>query len=141
MAGWPIPSDGSRTTAAPSVSRKRRRPSTSAGSWLFDFFKFVRIARPKDKFGIAAAYAHVSPRVRALNQDYRDASGPAWPVRRFEALLTSVYQYEVRPGWTLQPNLQYIWHPGGGAASPASPFAGKRLKDAAVLGLRTVLKF
>jgi hypothetical protein len=37
-------------------------------------------------------------------------------------------------------NLQYIWHPGGGAASPA-PFAGKRLKDAAVLGLRSVLKF
>lgn len=97
--------------------------------------------RPKDKFGIAAAYAHVSPRVRALDQDYRDASSPAWPVRRFEALLTSVYQYEVRPGWTLQPNLQYIWHPGAGAASPSGPFAGKPLRDTTVLGLRTVLKF
>ena len=97
--------------------------------------------RPKDKFGFAAAYAHVSPRVRALDGDYQQVLGPAWPVRRFEALLTGVYQYEVRAGWTLQPNLQYIWHPGGGASSPTGPFAGKPLKDATVLGLRTVLKF
>ena len=97
--------------------------------------------RPKDKFGFAAAYAHVSPRVRALDGDYQQILGPAWPVRRFEALLTGVYQYEVRAGWTLQPNLQYIWHPGGGASSPTGPFAGKPLKDATVLGLRTVLKF
>lgn len=97
--------------------------------------------RPKDKFGVAAAYAHVSPRVRALDGDYQLLLGPAWPVRRFEALLTSVYQYEVRPGWTLQPNLQYIWYPGGGATNPAGLFSGKVLKDAAVLGLRTVVKF
>jgi porin len=97
--------------------------------------------RPKDKFGLAAAYAHVSPRVRALDGDYQQVLGPAWPVRHFEALLTGVYQYEVRAGWTLQPNLQYIWHPGGGASSPTGPFAGKPLKDATVLGLRTVLKF
>ena len=97
--------------------------------------------RPKDKFGFAAAYAHVSPRVQALDGDYQQVLGPAWPVRRFEALLTGVYQYEVRAGWTLQPNLQYIWHPGGGASSPTGPFAGKPLKDATVLGLRTVLKF
>ena len=97
--------------------------------------------RPKDKFGFAAAYAHVSPRVRALDGDYQQILGPAWPVRRFEALLTGVYQYEVRAGWTLQPNLQYIWHPGGGASSPTGPFAGKPLKDATVLGLRTVVKF
>jgi porin len=97
--------------------------------------------RPKDKFGLAAAYAHVSPRVRALDGDYQQINGPAWPARRFEALLTSVYQYEVRPGWTLQPNLQFIWHPGGGASNPAGPFPGKALKDATVLGLRTVLKF
>ena len=98
-------------------------------------------SRAKDKFGVAAAYAHISPRVRALDSDYRIANGAAWPVRRFEALLTSVYQYEVRPGWSLQPNIQYIWHPGGGATTPTGPFAGKNLKDATVLGLRTVVKF
>ena len=97
--------------------------------------------RPKDKFGIAAAYAHVSPRVQALDGDYQQTFGPAWPERRFEAVLTGIYQYEIRAGWTLQPNLQYIFRPGGGAASPTGPFAGRPLKDAIVLGLRTVVKF
>jgi porin len=97
--------------------------------------------RPKDKFGIAAGYAHVSSRAHALDVDFQQIMGPDWPLRRFEALATAVYQYEVRPGWTLQPNFQYIVHPGGGATNPLGGNPGKLLKDAAVLGLRTVLKF
>jgi porin len=98
-------------------------------------------ARPKDKFGIAAGYAHVSSRARALDMDFQQLMGPNWPLRRSETLVTAVYQYEVRAGWTLQPNFQYFVHPGGGATSPTGPQPGKVLKDAAVLGLRTVLKF
>jgi porin len=97
--------------------------------------------RPKDKFGIAVAYAHVSPRARALDGDFQTVCGPAWPARSFEALLTAVYQYEVRAGWTLQPNFQYIMHPGGGATNPLGSNPGKVLKNAEVFGLRTVLKF
>jgi porin len=52
-----------------------------------------------------------------------------------------VYQYEVRGGWTLQPNFQYIVHPGGGATNPLQPGAGRVLANAAVFGLRTVVKF
>jgi porin len=97
--------------------------------------------RPKDKFGIAAGYAHVSNRARALDVDFLKLTGPNWPLRSPESLLTTVYQYEVRPGWTLQPNFQYFVRPGGGATSPTGPNPGKLLKDAAVFGLRTVLKF
>jgi porin len=50
-------------------------------------------------------------------------------------------QYQIRDGWTAQPNFQYIIHPGGGATLSLSPQAGKHLKNAAVLGLRTTLKF
>ncbi len=98
-------------------------------------------ARPHDKFGIAAAYVHVSPRAQALDRDFQSLYGRGWPVRTSEELVTAVYQYEVQAGLTLQPNVQYIHHPGGGAADPLGPFAGKRLKDAAVLGLRSVVKF
>jgi porin len=97
--------------------------------------------RPKDKFGIAAGYAHVSPRARALDIDFQRTFGPAWPARSFEAMLTAVYQNEVRAGWTLQPNFQYIVHPGGGATNPLGNNPGKVLKNAEVFGLRTVLKF
>jgi porin len=97
--------------------------------------------RPKDKFGVAAGYARVSPRALALDGDFQQMLGPAWPVRSFESVVTAVYQYEVRAGWTLQPNVQYITHPGGGATNPLGTPAGKVLKDAAVFGLRTVVKF
>ena len=96
---------------------------------------------PKDKFGIAVAYARVSSFARALDMDFQQLNGPSWPTRSFEALVTAVYQYEVKPGWTMQPNFQYIIHPGGGATDPLGPMPGKVLKDAAVLGLRTVVKF
>jgi porin len=115
---------------------------------LIDYYadtglEFVGLAegRPKDKFGIAAAYAHVSPRARALDLDFQRVVTLVWPARSFEGLVTAVYQYELRAGWTLQPNFQFIVRPGGGAASPFSAFAGKALKNAEVFGLRSVLKF
>jgi porin len=97
--------------------------------------------RPRDKFGVAFAYAHVSPNARALDGDYRAVYGPAWPIRSSESLITAVYQYEVLDGLTLQPNLQFIHHPGGGGTNPLQSLAGKPLRDAAVFGLRTVAKF
>jgi porin len=98
--------------------------------------------RTKDKFGIAGAYARVSPWAQALDFDFQQLNGTAWPARSYEGLVTAVYQYEVRAGWTLQPNFQYITHPGGGATNPLGVNQpGKILKDAAVFGLRTVLKF
>jgi len=53
--------------------------------------------------------------------------------------LTAVYQYEVRDG--LQPNFQFIHHPGGGSTNPLQTPAGRPLPDATILGLRTVAKF
>jgi porin len=97
--------------------------------------------RPDDKLGIAAGYAHISKRAQQLDGDYRTFVTPTWPQRSFEGLVTAVYQYQVRDGWTVQPNFQYIIHPGGGATLPSGPFPGRSLKNATVLGLRTTLKF
>ena len=84
--------------------------------------------RPKDKFGVAAGYARVSPWARALDVDFQRSNGPSWPTRSFESLVTVVYQYEVRAGWTLQPNFQYITHPGGGATDPLGTKSGQSLE-------------
>ena len=97
--------------------------------------------RPHDKFGVALAYAHLSPRAQALDRDFQSIYGPAWPLRSSETVVTAVYQYEVQAGLTLQPNVQYIRHPGGGATDPLTPGRGRHLGDATVLGLRTVVKF
>ena len=87
------------------------------------------------------AYAHVSPWAQALDRDFQSLYGPTWPVRTSESLLTAVYQYEVRAGLTLQPNFQYIHRPGGGATNPTATMRGVSLKNAVVLGMRTVVKF
>ncbi|EJN12395.1 carbohydrate-selective porin [Bradyrhizobium sp. YR681] len=106
-------------------------------------FEFIGLneTHPHDKFGISIAYAHVSPTVQALDRDFQMTLGSNWPVRSSEALFTTVYQYEVRSGLTVQPNFQFVRHPGGGATDPISGARGVRLKDASVFGLRTVVKF
>jgi porin len=52
-----------------------------------------------------------------------------------------VYQYQIRDGWTVQPNFQYIIRPGGGATDPLGSNPGCNLRNASVFGLRTTLKF
>jgi porin len=98
-------------------------------------------SRPNDKFGIAVGYAHVSQRAQQLDSDFQLVNGPGWPVRTSEGLVTAAYQYEVRSGWNLIPNLQYIFRPGGGATDPFGTTPGIKLHDAAVLGVRSVAKF
>src|SRR4051794_29723330 len=124
-----------------------RVSSSPTDSSLIDLYadagiEFIGLteARPNDKFGIAAGYAHVSRRAQALDTDFRALMGPSWPQRSFEGLFTTVYQYEIREGWTLQPNFQYILHPGGGATDPLGANPGRLLRNAVVLGLRTTLK-
>jgi hypothetical protein len=79
---------------------------------------------------------------QALDADFQRLNGVARPARSYEGLVTAVYQYHVRGGWTLQPNFRFITHPGGGATNPLGVNQpGKILKDAAVFALRTVLKF
>jgi porin len=116
---------------------------------LIDFYTdagidFIGLSdrRQNDKFGVAVGYAHVSKRAQALDRDYAFfADLPDWPIRSSEALFTASYLYEIKAGWNLLPNYQYIFRPGGGATDPAGPNPGIRLKDASVFGVRSVMKF
>lgn len=125
-----------------------RASSSPSDRNLIDFYtdagiEFVGLSdeRSNDKFGIAIGYAHVSKQARALDFDYRRFINPASSIRSAETLFTVAYQYELQSGWSVQPNVQYIVHPGGGASNPLGPNPGLTLKNAAVVGLRTVVKF
>jgi len=90
--------------------------------------------RPGDVFGVAFAYAGVSEEASAFD---RDTGAPV--VREHESVLEVSYTAEVLPGWSLQPDFQYFWNPGGNAADPDDPT--KAVKDAAVLGVRSTINY
>ncbi len=64
--------------------------------------------RPNDVFGIGVAYTGISDDVSAFDRDLGLSV-----IRNHETLLEISYTAEIVPGWTLQPDFQYIWNPGG----------------------------
>jgi porin len=96
--------------------------------------------RPDDTFGLAVAYSPISPSLRALDADASFFTNTALPIRDYEMALELTYQVALVPGWNLQPDFQYIFHPNYGAIDPTNPAVG-RIRDAAVFGLRTAVKF
>jgi porin len=90
--------------------------------------------RAKDSFGVAFGYGEVSDQARAFD------TGRALPViRDYEAVLEINYQAEIMPGWTLSPDFQYVWHPGGHIENPLLP--GTAIGDAAVFGVRSKISY
>lgn len=102
-------------------------------------YKGVIPDRPHDMLGIGFAYAKISKRARALDRDAR-AFGMSLPARSSEALLEITYQLQIVRGWTLQPDFQYVWRPGGKVADPGSP-GGRAIRNAAMVGLRMTMQY
>lgn len=98
-------------------------------------------ALPNDKFGLAATYARISSGARALDRDMQIFTGTPYPIRDYEAVFEMTYAHEVRPGFVLQPVLEYIAHPGGGAVDPYDPTQTHRIKDAVMVGVRTTITY
>jgi porin len=88
--------------------------------------------RANDKLGIGLAYTGISSTAHALDVE----SGQPTALT-FETIFEISYTAQLNPGWTLQPDFQYIWQPGGigGHASQGSS------TNVTVWGLRTTLSF
>ena len=83
--------------------------------------------RADDAFAVGFAYTNISNRVSASDVDFGE------PVaRNYEALIEVCYTYQINPGWSVQPNFQYIFQPGGNVAG---------VEDATVVGARTSISF
>jgi porin len=85
--------------------------------------------RKNDRIGAGFIYSRFSDRVRAFDQD-QVLFGTPVPIQDYEANLELTYQAEIVPGWWVQPNFQYVWHPNGDAT-----------KNATVVGIRTLVRY
>jgi porin len=85
--------------------------------------------RPNDKFGASVIYSRFSDSIRAYDRDLA-AFGVSGPIRDYETNLELTYVAQIVPGWTVQPDLQFIWHPSGDAS-----------KNAVVVGVRSLWRY
>jgi porin len=89
--------------------------------------------RSEDSLAVGFAVAGISDQVHGFDVD----SG--LPVaRNYEALFEICYTAQIRTGWSLQPDFQYIVHPGGNVPNASGTGA---VRNASVLGVRNTLSF
>lgn len=117
-------------------------------------YKGLIPGRKDDTFGVSFGYAQISESVRGFDRDARTFgflsgldpdtglyAGSRLPaVRSSEALIEVTYQAQIIPGWTVQPDFQYVIRPGGNVPNPRDPDEGS-IKNAAIFGLRTTLRY
>ncbi|HEY1507033.1 MAG TPA: carbohydrate porin [Stellaceae bacterium] len=102
-------------------------------------FKGLIASRSDDVFGVAMAVAQVGRAARSLDRDQRQFSGVASPIRDNESMIEVMYRVQATPWWTLQPDLQFIRHPGADVPLSAQPT--KPVPSALVFGLRSAVLF
>ncbi|HVY13773.1 MAG TPA: carbohydrate porin [Rhodopila sp.] len=95
--------------------------------------------RDNDVVGLAVAWANVSHSLRSLDLDANFDSGVDSPIQSSEVVLELTYQAPITPWLTLQPDFQYVFHPGGGLPQANDPT--QALNDAAIFGLRGTITF
>jgi len=83
-------------------------------------FQGMVAGRPDDQFAFLGMFSRVSGATRA-----------------FEAIAEATYSYKVASGVLVQPSVQYVIHPGGGASNASN----QPIPDALVLGVRTTIQY
>ncbi|TXM87981.1 carbohydrate porin [Methylobacterium sp. WL116] len=100
-------------------------------------YKGLIPGRDDDTIGAGIGYARYADDARRADTDTILFTGTAIPRRRAETALEATYQALVVPGFTVQPDVQYIIRPSGGVADAD----GRRLKNATVLGVRATVQY
>ncbi len=138
---WVDPNEADRTfnlffraMGTPQVNRNLVDFSLNAGFTFHEPF----LHRDDDSFGIAMGFAKVSPRAAGLDADTQLYSGSYTPRQTSETFVEMTYQYAVTPWLQVQPDIQYVFNPGGGIANNG---ATTKVADELVIGLRTNILF
>jgi porin len=105
-------------------------------------YKGLLADRPDDTVGLAVAYAAISSSLQSLDRDTQAFNNQgSRPVRNAETAIELSYQAAVTPWMTIQPDVQYIVHPGGNVPNPQAGSNLNAVGDALVIGARTAIKF
>jgi porin len=93
--------------------------------------------RDSDVIGLGGSYEGVSEADSQVSKAYGARNGLAVVTPDYESVIELSYQAQLAPWWILQPDAQWVIHPGGKLLNTTAPLA--RSPDALVLGLRTAI--
>jgi porin len=133
-----------RVMGTPDPDRNLIAFSANAGIILHEPFRY----RPDDTLGFGMGTVRVSHQVAAFERDLNyygalatgtvGANFAPGPIQGSETYLEATYQRQIRPWWQIQPDIQYVFNPGGGTADPNT---GRPVRNEFVIGLRTNILF
>lgn len=124
-----------RAVGAPQGDRNLVTFSLNAGLTFHEPF----LHRDDDTFAVGMGYAKVSATQAEYDRQLALYTGTPVPVQGGETFLEVTYQYQATPWWQLQPDIQYVFNPGGGVLNQNGN--GQRVRNELVLGLRTNILF
>jgi porin len=96
--------------------------------------------RPDDHLGLALAWSRIGSAAREADAA-AIAVGALAVARDHEGVVEATYQAQLTPHWQLQPDLQWVVHPGGHVPLPPPGRAARPIPDAVVVGLRNLVRF
>jgi porin len=98
------------------------------------------VGRKADTAGVSVDLARVSNSATGFSLDTAFYNpGVFSPPRRNETVVEATYQYQLTPWWQIQPDIQYVFNPGGGIVNPDNPV--RKIKNETVLGVHTSITF
>jgi porin len=110
--------------------------SLNAGLTMHEPF----IGRDDDTAGLGMGYTHVSASASAYDKSFAIYNpGQFWPTRSGETFVEATYQYAATAWLQVQPDVQFVFNPGGGLVNPNDPT--KKIGDELVLGVRANAQF
>ena len=136
------PPGGNPNSGVTAFSRISASPSdrNPVGFYLDGGLLFTGLlpGRPADQVGATFLWSEISSDARSFDRRRAALAGRNLPVRDREIAFELSYVAQVRPGWTVQPDFQYIFQPGGHVSrSDSDPTVA--IRDAVVVGLRTTI--
>jgi porin len=94
--------------------------------------------RKEDAFGAAFGYGHISNKLSQAQAD-PTSEFASNVISNYESVLELNYLAKIRPGFSISPDFQYIWNPGGRVGGDVDDL--KQIPNAAVVGVRTTLNY
>jgi porin len=79
-------------------------------------------------------FTRVSPQLAGFDSDTSFFSGAYNPRRTSETYVEATYQRQLTPWLQIQPDVQFVFNPGGGIANPQT--GNSRVGNELVAGLR-----